>query len=284
MTTEGVDYAWGRPGAAALKAAGKTFAMRYLSHSTSGKNLTKSEATSLSSAGIDLGVVWETTSSRAKAGYAAGQQDAKDADAQAKACGMPNGKPIYFAVDFDASPGDKAAILNYFKGVASVIGKNRTGMYGGYYPIKWAFDAGDIAYGWQTYAWSGGKWDSRAQLRQYSNDHVIGGVGLDYDRSVKSDFGQWRVGGAPVPKPPTPHVTAPPFPGRTLTQPPAMSGTDVRTWQTQMAHRKWKIKVDGVYGPASEKVCREFQGEKHLAVDGKVGPVTWKASWEAPLS
>lgn len=280
---EGVDYAWGRPGAAALKAAGKTFAMRYLSHDTSGKNLSKAEATTLSGAGIDLGVVWETVASRAKAGYAAGQQDAKDANAQAAACGMPSGRPIYFAVDFDAAPGDKAAILNYFRGVASVIGNGRTGMYGGYYPIKWAFDAGVITWGWQTYAWSGGKWDSRAQLRQYSNDHVIGGVGLDYDRSVKGDFGQWKVGGV-SPKPPAPHVTAPPFPGRTLTQPPVMNGGDVKTWQTQMAKRGWKIAVDGSYGPSSEQVCRSFQAEKHLTVDGKVGPITWKASWEAPVT
>jgi len=28
------------------------------------------------------------------------------------------------------------------------------------------FDDGKIAYGWQTYAWSYGNWDGRAQLRQ----------------------------------------------------------------------------------------------------------------------
>jgi len=203
---EGVDYAWGRPGASALKAAGKTFAARYLSHSTSGKNLTHAEAVALSNAGIWLVVVWETGANRALDGHTAGAQDARDALAQAKACGMPNDRPIYFAVDFDASSGQKTAILNYFRGVASVIGTARTGMYGGYYPIKWAFDAGVIHWGWQTYAWSGGRWDSRAQLRQYSNDHVIGGVGLDYDRSTKSDYGQWKVGSSPnvTPAPPAP--------------------------------------------------------------------------------
>jgi hypothetical protein len=201
---EGVDYAWGRPGATALKAAGKTFAMRYLSHDGSGKNLDHAEAVHLSNAGIDLGVVWETTAKRALAGHATGAQDARDADAQARACGMPHDRPIYFAVDFDASSGQRSAILDYFRGVASVLGVSRTGMYGGYYPIKWAFDAGVIRWGWQTYAWSGGKWDSRAQLRQYSNDHVIGGVGLDYDRSTKSDFGQWKVGVVPVVTPTPP--------------------------------------------------------------------------------
>lgn len=198
----GVDYAWGRPSVTSLKDAGVTFTARYLSHDTSGKNLDSGEAARLSAAGIWLLVVWESTAQRSLDGYAAGAQDARDAAAQAKAVGMPGDRPIYFAVDFDASPGQKDAIIRYFQGVNSVLGKNRSGMYGGYYPIKWAFDAGVINWGWQTYAWSGGKWDSRAQLQQYSNDHVIGGVGLDYDRSTKSDYGQWKVGVTPTPPAP----------------------------------------------------------------------------------
>ncbi|RAY15950.1 hypothetical protein DPM19_09380 [Actinomadura craniellae] len=75
-----------------------------------------------------------------------------------------------------------------------------------------------------------------------------------------------------------------PFPGRLLTQPPLMRGDDVRIWQVQMLKRGWRIKVDGAYGPRSENVCREFQREKHLTVDGIVGPHTWKASFEAPIT
>jgi hypothetical protein len=41
------------------------------------------------------------------------------------------------------------------------------------------------------------QWDSRAQLQQYSNDHRINGVGLDYDRAVHDDYGQWKVGVSP---------------------------------------------------------------------------------------
>ena len=58
--------------------------------------------------------------------------------------------------------------------------------------ISHLFDAGLIGYGWQTYAWSDGQWDHRAQLRQYSNGHTIAGVGVDYDQSTAVDFGQWR--------------------------------------------------------------------------------------------
>ncbi|MGI5321789.1 peptidoglycan-binding domain-containing protein [Actinomadura nitritigenes] len=78
-------------------------------------------------------------------------------------------------------------------------------------------------------------------------------------------------------------VKAPPFPGRNLEQPPPMKGADVRTWQAQMGNRGWTITVDGVYGPDSESICREFQQRKNLQVDGIVGSITWKAAWEAPI-
>jgi peptidoglycan hydrolase-like protein with peptidoglycan-binding domain len=278
--TFGVDYAWGRPGTSALKTAGVHFAARYLSH-TAGKNLTRAEATLLSTAGIAIVVVWETTAKRALAGHSAGVQDAKDALAEAKACGMPDGRPIYFAVDFDASASQQAAINAYLDGAASVLGKANTGIYGGYNPVKRALDGGHCAWAWQTYAWSGGKWDPRAQLQQYSNDHIIGGVGLDYDRSVKADYGQWIIGN---PKPPAPKPSVPPWPGRSITQPPVMHGADVLVWQKQMVHRGWKLTADGAYGPASEAVCRAFQKEKKLTADGVVGPKTWAAAWTAAIT
>lgn len=76
----------------------------------------------------------------------------------------------------------------------------------------------------------------------------------------------------------------PEWPGRYLTQPPIMRGSDVRTWQKRMRARGWRIKVDGAYGPRSEQVCRAFQAEKGLVVDGIVGPVTWGAAWTAPIT
>lgn len=194
----GVDYAWGRPGTAALTKADARFACRYLSHDTTGKNLTRSEATELSKAGIWLVVVWESAAARPLAGHAAGAADASAATAQARACGMPDGRPIYFAADWDAAPAQQPQINAYLDGAATVIGRDRVGLYSGYGPVKRAFDAGKITFGWQTYAWSGGRWDDRVQLRQYSNDHIINGVGVDYNHAMTSDYGQWRVGAAPV--------------------------------------------------------------------------------------
>ncbi|TDC58379.1 DUF1906 domain-containing protein [Actinomadura sp. KC345] len=197
MAVFGVDYSWGRPGVAALKRAGVKFACRYLSHDTTGKNLTRAEADALSDAGIWVVVVWQNTKDGPLGGRSAGEADARDAARQAVACGMPDGRPIYFAADWDASPGQQDAINAYLDGAASVLGRDRVGLYAGHGPMKRAFDAGKMAYGWQTYAWSGGRWDSRAQLRQYLNEQTINGAAVDYNRAVADDYGQWRVGVSP---------------------------------------------------------------------------------------
>ncbi len=74
------------------------------------------------------------------------------------------------------------------------------------------------------------------------------------------------------------------WPGRFLMQPPPMQGSDVRRWQLRMRARGWPIGVDGVYGLESEAVCRQFQTDKGLMVDGVVGPETWHAAWVAPIT
>lgn len=192
----GVDYAWSHPGGAALKAAGKVFACRYLSPDHS-KNLARVEADDLAAHGIWSVVVWEATANRAKAGRAAGVADAKTASTQAAAAGMPSSRPIYFAVDFDATAADQAYINAYLDGAASVIGRDRVGIYGGYYPVKRALDGGHATWAWQTVAWSGGQWDSRAVIRQGMQKN-INGVSCDLDTATAADYGQWMPGKTPT--------------------------------------------------------------------------------------
>lgn len=74
----------------------------------------------------------------------------------------------------------------------------------------------------------------------------------------------------------------PPFPGTVLRNPTTGHGT--RTWQAKMRERGWSVDVDDQYGPASARVCRQFQAEKGLAQDGEVGPQTWAATWETPVT
>jgi hypothetical protein len=190
----GVDYSFARPTPASIVAGGYGFVARYLSNE-SGKNLSLSEADALIAAGLDVLVVWEDGANNSLDGFNQGVTDATTAESQATADGQPAGRPIYFAIDFDAQPSQQAAIEEYFAGVASVIGLARTGAYGGYGPISRLFNDGKITWGWQTYAWSGGEWDARAQLRQIDNG--IAGGSEDEDQSMVDDFGQWGPGGAP---------------------------------------------------------------------------------------
>lgn len=192
----GVDYAWSHPGGAALKAAGAQFACRYLSPDSS-KNLTRTEAADLAAHGVWAVVVWESTAARARAGRAAGVADARTALIQATAAGMPSGRPIYFAVDFDATPGDQTLINAYLDGASSVIGRDRVGIYGGYYPVKRALDAGKATWAWQTIAWSGGQWDARAVIRQGAQT-TVNGVSCDLNTATADDYGQWMPGKTPV--------------------------------------------------------------------------------------
>jgi hypothetical protein len=190
----------GTPEIAGLKAAKVEFACRYLSHDAS-KNLTFAQAKRLAFAGIDLVVVWETAANRALGGRTAGVSDAQAALTQAMGCGMPAGCPIYFAVDFDETQEQAKAVAEYFRGVHSVLDfagpagmphPVPVGVYGGYWSVRRLFNAGLVRYGWQTYAWSGGQWERRAQLRQYSNGHMVAGVSCDFNRAAANDFGQWR--------------------------------------------------------------------------------------------
>jgi len=51
----------------------------------------------------------------------------------------------------------------------------------------------------------------------------------------------------------------------------------VRTIQQLLRSRGQTVAVDGTYGPATETAVRAFQQQKHLALDGIVGPMTWAA-------
>ncbi len=185
----GVDYAWGTPVVSQLQKAGVKFVCRYLSHDAS-KNLKANELRALCAAGIAVVVVWESTANRALGGFTAGKGDAESARAELRALGIGN-VAVYFAVDFDATPAQQQAIDRYLQGAASVLGHSRVGVYGGYHVVKRCLDNGTATYGWQTYAWSGGLWDPRAHIQQYSNGHKLAGVSCDYDRAAHASFGQF---------------------------------------------------------------------------------------------
>jgi hypothetical protein len=184
----GLDYAWGKPSVRAMRGMGVHFVARYLSPMPNGKNLRPLERKALHAAGLKIVTVWESTAERARQGFDAGVIDAVRAEQQLRECGAPGHAVVYFAVDFDDQT---APVGDYFRGAVHVLGKSRVGVYGGYAVVKRLMDSGIIARAWQTYAWSGGAWYHGAQLRQFSNDHTVSGVGCDFDRAVDSDYGGW---------------------------------------------------------------------------------------------
>lgn len=196
MSRFGIDYAVARFSGATLKSKDVTFVCRYLRNSPTGtlnKELTKSEADDIRSAGIDIVSNDETTGTRLTTGRSGGIADAQGAHAAHVACGGPLDRPIYFS-PWDHDPAGLTTtqwnlLWGYLDGAASVLGLGRVGLYGGIDMISRAFDRQAITWGWQTYAWSENRWDSRAQIQQYSNGEWNGSV--DFDRAMVADFGQW---------------------------------------------------------------------------------------------
>jgi Rv2525c-like, glycoside hydrolase-like domain len=202
---KGIDYSfYAHPSVSAIRAGGYKFVGRYVSpdpgNDGNGKNLLQGESTALRSAGLSLILYAESYAGRMRSGMAAGKEDARHFDSVAKALGMPTAV-MYACADFDATPGDQAAINAYLDGVAAILGRARTGLYGGYWSVSRAFAAGKISYAVQTIAWSGGIWDARADVRQ-GLYVTVGGSQCDILTAMHTpDFGQW-------PRPAVPANTA----------------------------------------------------------------------------
>lgn len=192
----GLDYAAGRPAASAIRAAGFDFVVRYLSEGGAalpGKILTPAEADDLRAHNISIVSNWETTAARMLDGYGAGVTDARAGLARVLRCGGRPDRPIYFSADFDATPPQQEPINAYLDGAASVLGRANVGIYGGYWPLSRALDAGVATWAWQTIAWSGGNREPRAQLFQTGLQVVIDGVECDVNETDHMDFGQWDI-------------------------------------------------------------------------------------------
>lgn len=165
-------------------------------HPGASKNLTRGEAERLSEAGIDLVLFFQTTRGFMISDRASGARDAKSALAQARACGMPEGRPLYFALDTDPrplTPTEWNKVFGYLDGAAAVIGRGNVGIYGGRLAIDRALGATKAMWGWQTKSWSEG-WSAKAHVQQYKHDVPLGRGRVDRDRAMTTDFGQWKVG------------------------------------------------------------------------------------------
>lgn len=189
----GIDYSWARPGGAAIKAAGFQFAMRYVPYpGDQGKGLTPAELADLQANGIAVGMVFESTGNRMLEGEAAGRADASTCLSAQLFLGIPNDRPFYFAVDWDArTPQEYEKIDAYLRGAAAVLGAERVGVYGGWEVIDHCYRNQTARWYWQTYAWSGGREHPQNHVYQYENGQTLNGGAVDYCTAIDGDFGQW---------------------------------------------------------------------------------------------
>lgn len=187
-----------------FRESGYEFVCRYLVPS-GWKRLTQSEAVAISSAGLQIVSVYETTASRALGGRTAGLTDGAIAAQTALAVGQPTGSRIYFAVDFDASAKQMDTVIEYIAAAGEAARNYQSGVYGGIAVIEAAMAARACTGFWQTYAWSKGRKAEGIHIYQYDNGpkglgQPIHGVNVDLNLS-SGEAGWWNTLSAAAPVP-----------------------------------------------------------------------------------
>jgi hypothetical protein len=195
--------------AAPLATAGYSFVCRYYNVNNPAKNLTLSEAQTLSAAGLTIVSVWENgfPTSVDYFSHDKGVQDGQAAYQYAfSTIGQPQLTPIYFAVDYDASQDDiDGVISDYFKGVQE--GFNTAGggipvfligVYGSGLVCSSLLAANLASYSWlaQSTGWRGsGTYTGYniGQSGQITECIEQGGVTGDGDNSPNDNEGSFKV-------------------------------------------------------------------------------------------
>ena len=214
-----IDFAERRIAPGEIKAAGYAGVVNYVSESRPGANfeakpLTREYADSLRAAGLHIvsnfqyGKPNGTAPSDFTRGFDGGVADGHEALRLHNAAGGSNSAPIFFSVDDDINADAwNSLAVNWFRGIISVLGLQRTGIYGDAQVCRWAINDGVIGHSstaghlwaWQTKAWSNGQRESAAVLYQEvvnspSNPGpLLGGIHIDVDEVLAADYGQWDL-------------------------------------------------------------------------------------------
>jgi hypothetical protein len=202
-----------------IKSAGFDGALVYVSELRQGatfdfKPVTRDYADSLRAAGLHVVSCyqfgkpgWPDPSDYTR-GYDGGVADAQTALRLHGAAGGPPSAPIFFSVDDDIDLDTwNSVAVQWFRGINSVMGVDRTGIYGHASACAWAIQDAVIGsstsaghrWAWQTRAWSHGERESRAVLYQAVVDTAsspgaeLGGTHVDVNDVLATDFGQWGL-------------------------------------------------------------------------------------------
>jgi Domain of unknown function (DUF1906) len=194
-----------------IKSAGYDGALVYVSELRPGadfdfKPVTREYADALRAAGLHIVSCyqygkpgWPTPSDYTR-GYDGGVADAQTALRLHGAAGGPDSAPIFFSVDEDIDLDTwKSIAVEWFRGINSVLGVERTGIYGHSRACAWAIGDGVIGRSTTAEAWSSGEREPRAVLYQTvvvsASDPgvLLGGTHVDVDEVLAADFGQWSL-------------------------------------------------------------------------------------------
>jgi Domain of unknown function (DUF1906) len=212
-----IDFAVKRIPPDEIKSAGYSGVVNYVSESRPGANfeakpITREYADALRAAGLQIvsnyqyGKPGGSAPSDFTRGHDGGVADAQTALQLHGAAGGPNSAPIFFSVDdnIDLNTWNSLAV-DWFRGINSVLGVGRTGIYGHSNACAWAIRDGVIGnstsaghrWAWQTKSWSNGEREPMAVLYQEvvnspSNPGpLLGGINVDVDEVLAVDYGQW---------------------------------------------------------------------------------------------
>lgn len=210
METFGCDFSFTKPNPTALKNAGYSFVLGYISNDPS-KDLSAGQIAAYHSAGLKVGLVFETTAGRVLSGSAGGKADGSQAHVAANARGYAANAPIFYAVDFDATTSQYATIDAYGREF-NLTNVRPVGPYAHHNYIEHAVTPGmqPNSVGWQTAAWSGGLLSAKASIYQRSVHYhslVVPANQFDEDvicRGIVLHGGTLSPGGTPLPTPPPP--------------------------------------------------------------------------------
>lgn len=144
-----IDYAWARPTLAQLQGAGITTVFRYVGPPSWGKTIDQGEYNMLTGAGIAVFLVFEQGANDSAGGFVAGAQNAHVALLYLPTS-YPTWAPIFMACDEALSGPALTTAGDYIAGASSLLGAERTGVYGEGALCHVAHVAGTAAYFWQS--------------------------------------------------------------------------------------------------------------------------------------
>jgi hypothetical protein len=190
------------------------------------KTLTKAELTAIENAGLSVFVVFQHCGAQCanfdlqnKETADKGRKDAEAAVRLAHELGQPAGTPIYFAIDFDPTPGRDnkvpaariwPSIEAYFDQVNDVLGKTRwqVGVYGAGITCQRLKTSGKAKYFWLSSSlghlgspdfFNGGQWHLFQNVIEIKRSYARNTFDTNVANPEALYFGQWTTRGPAAP-------------------------------------------------------------------------------------